>query len=57
MAIADESGEVKAIDFDSGVVAGVGNGHSSACGSVAVSPDSKLIVSGDENGCLFLWNL
>ncbi len=57
MAIADESGEVKVISFETGRIVGIGAGHGASCGSVVVSPDSKLVVSGDASGGIFIWNL
>ncbi len=45
------------IDLKNGVQYGTAVGHTETISSLCFSPDSKMLVSGDESGAVFLWNI
>lgn len=48
---------VKLWDYDSGMPAGVGAGHSGTVNSVAIAPDQKTVVSVGGEGAIFIWTV
>jgi len=58
LAVADDSGEVKLFNYEDGRLLKLSNnGHAASVTALQVSPDNKLIVSGDATGGLILWDL
>lgn len=57
IAVADESGEVKIFGFDDGKIMYLSSGHSSPVTSVQISPDAKIVISGDTTGSVIIWRI
>lgn len=56
--VSDDSGEIKIFNFDDGKLLRLtNNGHAASVTSVAVSPDSKKLISGDVQGGLMIWDI
>ena len=48
---------VKIWEYDDGLVAGVGKGHSGPVTAVKFSPDQKKVVSVGEEGAILIWQV
>ena len=57
IAVADESGEVKVFHFDNGQLIYLSRGHSFPITAAQISPDGKVIVSGDSQGGIMIWKV
>jgi WD40 repeat protein len=57
LAVAGRDGRLRLIDYDQGTVSHSGEGHSVGVTAIAVAPNQEYIVTGDEQGALFFWNL
>ncbi|HEY7424262.1 MAG TPA: sigma-70 family RNA polymerase sigma factor [Gemmataceae bacterium] len=53
----NDPGEVKVWDVATGKLRHSFEGHKTRGGSVAFSPDGRMLATGDHNGVLFLWEL
>lgn len=57
IAVGDENGEVKVFGFEDGHILYLSNGHSSPVTHAVISPDCKILVSGDSSGGILIWKL
>jgi len=57
ISVGDDNGEVKVFNYEDGSLIYLNSGHSSAVTRVSFSPDSKLLITGDSTGGIFIWRV
>ena len=57
IAVADDNGEVKVFNFEDGKIMYLSAGHSAPTTKVVISPDGKIVVSGDSTGSVIIWKI
>lgn len=53
----NHAGDIRILDFATGEVLSLSTGHGGSVEAIKFSPDGNLLVSGDENGRMIIWQL